>query len=77
MTSEIIITNKDVVVCENDHPKVYIHTDRTGKVVYCQYCNIGYRYQDAFQLLYTSCESDINSTCDRDSIAYHRIISRF
>ena len=49
MSNTIEITNKDVVTCEEDgHPKVYIHTDRTGKVVYCQYCNKGFRYQGAF-----------------------------
>ena len=42
----IEITNKDTVICENGHPKVYIKTDRTGKVVYCGYCNTGFRYQE-------------------------------
>ena len=42
----IEITNKDTVVCENWHTKVYIRTDRTGKVVYCGYCNTGFRYQE-------------------------------
>ena len=41
----IHITDKDVVTCSDGHPKVYIKTDRTGKVVYCGYCNAGFRYQ--------------------------------
>ena len=42
----IEITNKDTVICENGHPKVYIKTNRTGKVVHCGYCNTGFRYQE-------------------------------
>ncbi|OUV75697.1 MAG: hypothetical protein CBC91_07255 [Rickettsiales bacterium TMED131] len=42
----IVITDQDTVICENGHPKVYIKTNRTGQVVYCGYCNTGFRYQD-------------------------------
>ena len=46
MNNDIVITNKDVVACDDGHPISYIHTDRTGKVVYCQYCNKGFRFQN-------------------------------
>ena len=46
MDNDIVITNKDVVACDDGHPISYIHTDRTGKVVYCQYCNKGFRFQN-------------------------------
>ena len=37
----IIYTDKEIVSCDNDHPRVYYTVPKTGFVV-CGYCDIKY-----------------------------------
>lgn len=39
---EIIEVKEEVICCEKDHPKSYIHLS-IGEVVRCQYCNTAYK----------------------------------
>ena len=39
---EIIEVKEEVICCEKDHPKSYIHLS-IGEVVRCQYCNNAYK----------------------------------
>ena len=39
---DIIEVKEEVICCEKDHPKSYIHLS-IGEVVRCQYCNTAYK----------------------------------
>ena len=39
---EIIEVKEEIISCEKDHPKSYIHLS-IGEVVRCQYCNTAYK----------------------------------